>query len=327
MKNSTRIEWIDILKGIGIFYVTFAHLSPNIYLEKHIYSFHMFLFFFISGYLYKKPDDLKNYIIKKSSTLLLPFVFWDILSTAIEIIIHGNTYENISKMLMINGTICWNAPIWFLLTLLLVEISFAPINNIDNRYIKIGSILFSLVAAFILHDKKIILKLGIVPIAFFFYSIGSETKRFNLFEYFKKTNNIFMFSTLAIVNIIFSTFINARISVINCYYGNFIYCIISGLTGIYMYYFISNWIINKKNINRIFSCLGKNSLIIMCIQYYIFRFTNVISLRIFQYDIWHSRNTIKALLFSIITIYIILLFSKTIKLSKNNTIIKLTGIR
>ena len=49
-----RIEWIDIAKGIGIILVVIGHISQIEVLNDIIYSFHMPLFFIISGYLYKR---------------------------------------------------------------------------------------------------------------------------------------------------------------------------------------------------------------------------------------------------------------------------------
>ena len=49
-----RLIWIDILKGLGILTVVFAHCYiPDELLKKIIYTFHMPLFFLISGYLHK----------------------------------------------------------------------------------------------------------------------------------------------------------------------------------------------------------------------------------------------------------------------------------
>ena len=50
MKN--RISYFDIAKGIGIILVMFAHVTLPITLEKFIYSFHVPLFFFLSGYFF-----------------------------------------------------------------------------------------------------------------------------------------------------------------------------------------------------------------------------------------------------------------------------------
>ncbi len=38
--------------------VVLGHLNPGIYLEKWIYSFYMFLFFFLSGYVFNKKKNV-----------------------------------------------------------------------------------------------------------------------------------------------------------------------------------------------------------------------------------------------------------------------------
>jgi fucose 4-O-acetylase-like acetyltransferase len=68
-------EWIDALKGIGIVAVVLGHafgwrdgsILPLIYL------FHMPLFFFLSGYLYKPSPDLWVFMRKKTFHLLVPY--------------------------------------------------------------------------------------------------------------------------------------------------------------------------------------------------------------------------------------------------------------
>lgn len=84
-----RILWIDALKGFGIFLVTFAHLNIWDPLEAHIYSFHMCLFFFISGFLFKCNLSIREYAYKKIRNLLIPFFMWDILSTLLVILLGG----------------------------------------------------------------------------------------------------------------------------------------------------------------------------------------------------------------------------------------------
>ena len=64
-----RLNWIDSLKGFGIFCVTFGHLACNFFIETHIYSYHMFLFFFISGFLHNSSDcSFSEFISKKTKT-------------------------------------------------------------------------------------------------------------------------------------------------------------------------------------------------------------------------------------------------------------------
>ena len=59
MKGTDRIEWIDIAKGFGILLVILGHTiaydcSHIVY--NSIYSFHMPLFFFLSGVMSKKEN-------------------------------------------------------------------------------------------------------------------------------------------------------------------------------------------------------------------------------------------------------------------------------
>ncbi len=54
--SKKRIEWIDIVKGIGIILMVIGHAGniPNI--KLWIYSFHMPLFFAMDGYGFKMFD-------------------------------------------------------------------------------------------------------------------------------------------------------------------------------------------------------------------------------------------------------------------------------
>jgi polysaccharide biosynthesis protein PslL len=68
-------EWIDVLKGIGIVAVVTGHAFSwrDGSLLPLIYLFHMPLFFFLSGYLYKPSPDLLVFLRKKTFHLLVPY--------------------------------------------------------------------------------------------------------------------------------------------------------------------------------------------------------------------------------------------------------------
>jgi fucose 4-O-acetylase-like acetyltransferase len=67
-----NILWIDVLKGIGIISVVIGHLWPPNQTGL-IYLFHMPLFFFIAGFLFRPTVNYNGYVIKKSIHLLLPY--------------------------------------------------------------------------------------------------------------------------------------------------------------------------------------------------------------------------------------------------------------
>ncbi len=67
-----RIEWIDTAKGIGIVLVVVGHTSfvPKAMINL-IFAFHMPLFFFLSGCVYKKKS---NYYYLQAKDLLLKYI-------------------------------------------------------------------------------------------------------------------------------------------------------------------------------------------------------------------------------------------------------------
>ena len=77
-----RDRWADNAKFIGIMLMLLGHNAlANDKIFDFIYSFHMPLFFFISGYYANKKDELiKNYIIKNAKSLLLPYLIFYILT-------------------------------------------------------------------------------------------------------------------------------------------------------------------------------------------------------------------------------------------------------
>ncbi len=80
-----RLEYFDLAKGIGILLVILGHItyiSPP--LRIWIFSFHMPLFFIISGMLihYKREDSLnyRDIFKKKAKGLLIPYFYFSILT-------------------------------------------------------------------------------------------------------------------------------------------------------------------------------------------------------------------------------------------------------
>ena len=82
-ERKNRIAWIDNAKGIGILCVLFGHLAlnegNNLHLFTWIYSFHMPLFFFLSGLTYR-PKSTKETIRSKIKSLGIPYLLFSILT-------------------------------------------------------------------------------------------------------------------------------------------------------------------------------------------------------------------------------------------------------
>lgn len=75
MTESNRIEEVDILKGVGMVLVIMGHLCVSVSLRNCIYSFHMPLFFILSGIVYNvaRSRTRKAVQIKK---ILTEYIKW-----------------------------------------------------------------------------------------------------------------------------------------------------------------------------------------------------------------------------------------------------------
>lgn len=74
-----RIDWVDVVKGIGMILVIVSHTEEHfmpgqlVTLKIPIYTFHMPLFFFMSGYLFSMKNSFKEFLKNKSKRILVPY--------------------------------------------------------------------------------------------------------------------------------------------------------------------------------------------------------------------------------------------------------------
>ncbi|MDQ2691684.1 MAG: acyltransferase family protein [Chloroflexota bacterium] len=127
--NSRRIEYFDIARGIGILLVVLGHndfgaFSP--FLHRLIYSFHIPLFFFLSGYFLNTAMPFTQYFRKRFHSVLKPFLFTILLiyfaSVSFEKMGFATALTRIVKSLYGSVTyITWD-PLWFLPNLFVVSL-------------------------------------------------------------------------------------------------------------------------------------------------------------------------------------------------------------
>lgn len=73
LNTSNRVEWVDIAKGIGMILVIIGHLNVP-YADLWIYTFHMPLFFFLSGTVFSGGKyNFSEFLKKKIKSLVVPY--------------------------------------------------------------------------------------------------------------------------------------------------------------------------------------------------------------------------------------------------------------
>lgn len=76
-----RFSFIDVAKGISIVLIVLGHLLKNNIIITWIYSFHVPIFFIITGYLLKTKSSLKlNKVVKiRFKSIMIPYLIFSIL--------------------------------------------------------------------------------------------------------------------------------------------------------------------------------------------------------------------------------------------------------
>ncbi|MCB4811371.1 acyltransferase [Methylovorus menthalis] len=162
----SRELWVDYAKAIGIILVVYGHVARGVcqsfssmntsfqLVDSVIYSFHMPLFFFLSGIFFvasTKKHGHKKMLLGKIDTILYPYILWSLLQGIIEFGL--SPYTNKHATLTEVFSLLWEprAQFWFLYTLLFCFL----ISSVFFRLIsfKAISVFFCLsVAIYLLHD-------------------------------------------------------------------------------------------------------------------------------------------------------------------------------
>ena len=79
-QHTSRMNVLDIAKGIGIVFVIFAHVNYTPELLTPIYSFHMPLFFILAGMVYnpEKYPRLRDLIRRRWDTMIKAYLFFSL---------------------------------------------------------------------------------------------------------------------------------------------------------------------------------------------------------------------------------------------------------
>lgn len=156
-----RYIYIDRLKGFTIFLVVLGHIIPVLINDKaahsnelflFIYSFHMPLFFFLSGYIAFKTikiESLKNYfqfVKSKSASLLIPMLTWPLIKQYCFTSKTDFSFETFYGIILEEIK---NPGLWFLRMLFLLLIVYSIFHIVSERLNKKKLFIFDLVIVII----------------------------------------------------------------------------------------------------------------------------------------------------------------------------------
>ena len=136
MAEVKRLEFIDIFKAIGIIFMLMGHVGFGQSFAHYISAFHMPMFFFISGYLFK-TYDFKDLIKRKFNGLLKPYLYFGLLNAVLCLIFVENfklgTY--FEKFFFFNNRhLPVAGALWFLTGMFFANILFWLFHKYINKY-------------------------------------------------------------------------------------------------------------------------------------------------------------------------------------------------
>lgn len=182
--NKKRLEYIDNLKGILIIMVVLGHSIQNFtpdysndFMFRFIYSFHMPLFFFVSGFVSYKEKLTWESVWKRFKQLMIPFVIWAIVKSII--------LWDITKLPFIlthpdNG-------LWFLYTLFFISVIMRLCDTLAEKIKLRRDIIIVAIACVLLGLMAVAGLRGygfdLVAWYFIFYAAGFLAKQAGLFEH------------------------------------------------------------------------------------------------------------------------------------------------
>lgn len=182
-----RDQSLDLLRGIAILFVVFGHIQRlEGVVTDYIWSFHLPLFFFISGMLYSehKYADFRIFVKRKVSGIILPYIFFYLITyiywVCIERHMRGGEIPVLQYLAgLVYGTYNarfndFNGPLWFLPALFTVELIYYWVAKLRSRSIVILALVLLFAVGYLFSDYLHVLPLGInaALLSVCFYGFG-----------------------------------------------------------------------------------------------------------------------------------------------------------
>ncbi|MBR6308409.1 MAG: acyltransferase family protein [Lachnospiraceae bacterium] len=280
LKGNKRIDSVDILRAVGILIMVMGHVGFGGVFDRYIHSFHMPIFFLISGFLFvpKKEVGVGLQILKRAGRLLIPYVFYAIINYLFWILLiydkewyvpllNAVTYN--TQGLPISGAL------WFLTAMFFAEAYYMILDRvIKNEIVRSALVIFvSVVASFLQNITSFRLPLTIdtAVVCMGFLELGRILKHIDQSTWMSKIKQrkilVFILAVVLLcVNVVLS-FVNEYVNIKSGWYGFVPLFWINALIGSAAYLTLAIWfdsVAAESNIiRRILVVIGRRSMIFL----------------------------------------------------------------
>lgn len=143
-KQNSRIAWIDVAKALAMALIVFGHVDVSSFEQAFVYSFHIPVFIFLSGYCFSDRDRFSDFLKKKLLHIMVPYVFFGLFAIAAYVVMAEyvsdlrvrSLGECFCGLLMGNAkteNMTFNQHLWFLPCLFMMSVIFYGLKRLTDR--------------------------------------------------------------------------------------------------------------------------------------------------------------------------------------------------
>ena len=300
MENKTaRISYIDVAKGIAIWLMIQGHQYISEQTSLYINSFHMPLFFFISGMFFRIKKPFFQELESAVRGLLVPYLFFSVLNLAVCWIspyVHPELYYNIKGFDVFKAAITGIfigmdrvtptsflplGPLWFLMALFVIRIFCSAIASFVKREFiwAFVTIFISIVLYFVVNTSVYSLDSALMSTPF--YVAGFWVSKFDIQNLRFKPLILLCLILYFILVVPF----NGTCSSDGARYGNWLFFYYFNAIVGTMIVLISSLYVQKCNI---LEKIGRNTLVILGTHAFFIKAMQIVSVLIWGTESMHS---------------------------------------
>lgn len=219
--GSSRIEWLEVLQGFSMLLVVLGHISLDTMrpddahpleqaMERVIYSFHMPLFIFISGWLFQltclgRDTTYGRVMIKKLKRLGVPFIVFTVITMGLKLMFPHLMQRPVDLTEILNTFVLFSSnplgEMWFIITLMVLMALFPLYRWLSAHSALLWGLCAALLIGVFFPDTVRVFYLSTAMKMLPYFVAGILCCRYGVLERFASRWSFFLFFATAFVTL------------------------------------------------------------------------------------------------------------------------------
>lgn len=282
MEKRKRIEWVDVVKGMLVPLIILGHTSTSEAFITYIYSFHMPLFFLLSGYTARPAKDLKGYgrHIKKSFLhLILPSILVQFLIEFVSLYKAAGVIKLFSWY-QIKGTfwrLFWGCAwgwaggspsvgmLWFFFTMFWAKLIWEGVMLLFPKKHTAILLFLSLIGIWIGPDHYLPQNLDIALMVLVYFCVGNLIRSYQEMETMKRLKMPAFFAALCFWLFFANQGTYVELAIES--YPGLVTSILESICGAYAFCILGQELAQSEFLTKVFSFLGRHTLLFVYLHH------------------------------------------------------------